>query len=256
MSFKERYLSGDCSIDMINDYVEMWHGEGAIKETLSNFLGLSQEEHVCWMLTSDEELARMLHRNHPQKGTPYGARHLTWQKLKEHLEQTVQALLSPDYHIDVQPTTGTHWHLRLSLPEDIDYAQSEQICKVLELHRLDEEHFLTFETVSNEYLNPLLRRMTGFSVCSNHADETGVWLICEATYALHGAKVLELLDDFEKRLRAEIRNEHYSLVNVDTACHQLYGFKVALEKLGLMSESKCFVYPNHFQKKEEEKVNG
>ena len=30
MSFKERYLRGDCSIDMINDYVEMCHGEGEI----------------------------------------------------------------------------------------------------------------------------------------------------------------------------------------------------------------------------------
>ena len=44
MSFKERYLRGDCSIDMVNDYVEMWHGEGEIKKTLSEFLGLSQEE--------------------------------------------------------------------------------------------------------------------------------------------------------------------------------------------------------------------
>ena len=35
MSFKERYLRGDCSIDMVNDYVEMWHGEGEIKKTLS-----------------------------------------------------------------------------------------------------------------------------------------------------------------------------------------------------------------------------
>ena len=47
MSFKERYLRGDCSIDMINDYVEMWHGEGEIKKTPSEFLGLSQEEYVC-----------------------------------------------------------------------------------------------------------------------------------------------------------------------------------------------------------------
>ena len=38
MSFKERYLRGDCSIDMVNDYVEMWHGEGEIKKTLSEFL--------------------------------------------------------------------------------------------------------------------------------------------------------------------------------------------------------------------------
>ena len=51
MSFKERYLRGDCSIDMVNDYVEMWHGEGEIKKTLSEFLGLSQEEYVCWMIS-------------------------------------------------------------------------------------------------------------------------------------------------------------------------------------------------------------
>ena len=59
MSFKERYLRGDCSIDMINDYVDMWHAEGEIKKTLPDFLGLSQEEYVCWMISSDEELARL-----------------------------------------------------------------------------------------------------------------------------------------------------------------------------------------------------
>lgn len=55
MSFKERYLRGDCSIDMVNDYVEMWHGEGEIKKTLSEFLGLSQEEYVCWMKKSSKK---------------------------------------------------------------------------------------------------------------------------------------------------------------------------------------------------------
>lgn len=73
MSFKERYLRGDCSIDMVNDYVEMWHGEGEIKKTLSEFLGLSQEEYVCWMISSDEELARMLSRSLPNRDLPYCA---------------------------------------------------------------------------------------------------------------------------------------------------------------------------------------
>lgn len=97
MSFKERYLRGDCSIDMINDYVEMWHGEGEIKKTLSEFLGLSQEEYVCWMISSDEELARMLSRSLPHRDLPYCARHIGWKELKEQLEQAVQTLLSPDY---------------------------------------------------------------------------------------------------------------------------------------------------------------
>ena len=110
MSFKERYLRGDCSIDMVNDYVEMWHGEGEIKKTLSEFLGLSQEEYVCWMISSDEELARMLSRSLPNRDLPYCARHIGWKELKEQLEQAVQTLLSPDYHIAVQPTNGSHWH--------------------------------------------------------------------------------------------------------------------------------------------------
>ena len=83
MSFKERYLRGDCSIDMINDYVEMWHGEGEIKKTLSEFLGLSQEEYVCWMISSDEELARMLSRSLPNRDLPYCARHIGWKELKD-----------------------------------------------------------------------------------------------------------------------------------------------------------------------------
>ena len=85
MSFKERYLRGDCSIDMVNDYVEMWHGEGEIKKTLSEFLGLSQEEYVCWMISSDEELARMLSRSLPNRDLPYCARHIGWKELKEQL---------------------------------------------------------------------------------------------------------------------------------------------------------------------------
>ena len=66
----------------------------------------------------------------------------------------------------------------------------EQICKALELRRLDEEHFLTFETVTNDYLNHLLGRMTGHSVISNHADESGVWLLCESNRALHEPQVI------------------------------------------------------------------
>ena len=250
MSFKERYLRGDCSIDMINDYVEMWHGEGEIKKTLSEFLGLSQEEYVCWMISSDEELARMLSRSLPNRDLPYCARHIGWKELKEQLEQAVQTLLSPDYHIAVQPTNGSHWQLQLTLPADMEYQQSEQICKALELRRLDEEHFLTFETVTNDYLNHLLGRMTGHIVISNHADESGVWLLCESNRALHEPQVIAMLDAFEKRLRMEIRSKHSSMVNADTACHQLYGFKVALEQLGLLPESKCFVYPYHFKEKE------
>lgn len=166
------------------------HGEGEIKKTLSEFLGLSQEEYVCWMISSDEELARMLSRSLPNRDLPYCARHIGWKELKEQLEQAVQTLLSPDYHIAVQPTNGSHWQLQLTLPADMEYQQSEQICKALELRRLDEEHFLTFETVTNDYLNHLLGRMTGHSVISNHADESGVWLLCESNRALHEPQVI------------------------------------------------------------------
>ena len=92
--------------------------------------------------------------------------------------------------------------------------------------------------------------MTGHSVISNHADESGVWLLCESNRALYEPQVIAILDAFEKRLRMEIRSKHSSMVNADTACHQLYGFKVALEQLGLLPESKCFVYPDHFKEKE------
>ena len=92
MSFKERYLRGGCSIAMINAYVEMWHGEGEIKKTLSEFLGLSQEEYVCWMISSDEELARMLSRSLSNRDLPYCARHIGWKELKEQLEQAASSL--------------------------------------------------------------------------------------------------------------------------------------------------------------------
>ena len=55
-----------------------------------------------------------------------------------------------------------------------------------------------------------------------------------------------LLTKCEKRLRCEIKNQHYSVVNPDTACHQLFGFMEALTMLGLLSRDKFFVMPDHF----------
>lgn len=105
---------------------------------------------------------------------------------------------------------------------------------------------MTYEAVDNEHLNALLSKVAGFPVISNHADDSGVWLLSEATYMMSGEQVQDLLRTFEQRLRQEMAGPGYKPVTPDTACHQLYGFKAALTMLGLLPEAKCYVCPNHF----------
>ena len=50
MTFKERYLRGDCSIHVINDWVEIWRASGLDQKRLPEVLGLSENAYRLGLL--------------------------------------------------------------------------------------------------------------------------------------------------------------------------------------------------------------
>lgn len=55
-----------------------------------------------------------------------------------------------------------------------------------------------------------------------------------------------LIAGWEIALEGQIASRHYPDVNPVTARHQLYGFKMALNQLGLLDSEDCFVLPDTF----------
>lgn len=72
------------------------------------------------------------------------------------------------------------------------------------------------------------------------------WIICKSLIWSSPEFTTHLLAKCEKRLRREIRDQRYSWINPDTACHQLFGFMEALTLLGLLDRDKWIVMPDHF----------
>ena len=89
-------------------------------------------------------------------------------------------------------------------------------------------------------------KLTHREVASCHADDHGVWSVCKSLVWSSSEFSKHLFAKCEKRLRREIKDRHYALVNPDTACHQLFGFMEALTMLGLLSRDKFSVMPDHF----------
>ena len=55
-----------------------------------------------------------------------------------------------------------------------------------------------------------------------------------------------MLSGWEAQLKAQVVSSHYPDIDPRTAAHELYGFKVAFEQLGLIEQAECFVSPTHF----------
>jgi hypothetical protein len=47
ISFKEKYLKGECTIEELDDYVDIWH-KGSTGKSLQKFLGFSNEEYAAF----------------------------------------------------------------------------------------------------------------------------------------------------------------------------------------------------------------
>lgn len=56
----------------------------------------------------------------------------------------------------------------------------------------------------------------------------------------------DMIADFEADLRQQIKNRHYPDTDPRTAAHELYGFKVALNALGVIDGADCRVDPDTF----------
>lgn len=58
-----------------------------------------------------------------------------------------------------------------------------------------------------------------------------------------------MISGWETQLKTQVESSHYPGINPSTAAHELYGFKVALEQLGLIEPDECFVRPDTFRQK-------
>lgn len=58
-TFKERYLSHEIELEVIDDYMIEWNNSDT-EETLAKFLGLNKEEETAWVEDSDDALFDLL----------------------------------------------------------------------------------------------------------------------------------------------------------------------------------------------------
>ena len=55
-----------------------------------------------------------------------------------------------------------------------------------------------------------------------------------------------MIAGWENQLKTQIESKHYPDVDPRTAAHELYGFKVALNRAGLLEDGEVYILPDHF----------
>lgn len=176
MTFKERYLRGDCSIHVINDWVDAWRASGLDLRLLPKTLGLTENEYRLWAIEGEQALEKLLSGS---VDAPYLAIHLGWETLESQLDELVQSLLGTDYSISIERVDYYYWDMKLDFPVDVDEELSAKICGALGLQGIEKDHFIWSEDVENSSLDSLLGKLVQHEVYSNHADDDGVWIICK-----------------------------------------------------------------------------
>lgn len=176
MTFKERYLRGDCPVDVLNDWVEVWKSNRFDYKLLPAVLGLTEDEYRLWAIAGNNALAERLSSS---MQTPYAALHLDRDDLAFRLKPLVQSLLGPAYDLYLHRVDDYYWDLRLRLPSDVDEEECEKTCELLELEEMDPDDLLWSGEIGNSQLNGLLGKLVQREVISNHADDYGVWIICK-----------------------------------------------------------------------------
>ena len=243
MTFKELFQAGQCSISAIDAWVEIWHKGKGIRQSLQIFLGLTDEEYQIWLMRGNAGLAKSLNSGHmPEYETVY----LGWDELTAQLQEIVNTELGSGYTVTLHRQDYYYWDMQIETDQEMDETLSEKICKRLDLQNVDVLMFFDDDCVDSSHLFVLLSRLTHREVTSSHADDYGVWIICKSLVWSSPEFTEHLLVKCEKRLRREIKDRHYSSVDPDTACHQLFGFMEALTMLGLLGRDKFFVMPDHF----------
>lgn len=59
-TFKEDFFAGKACILDLDDYVERWHSDQSDSRSLTEYLGLSDEEYTIWLKLGDEALEHTL----------------------------------------------------------------------------------------------------------------------------------------------------------------------------------------------------
>ena len=250
MTFRELFQTGQCSISAIDVWTEIWHNRSDAKKSLQEFLGLNDEEYQAWVLHGNAGLVQQINSAHLPE---YGVAYLGWDELTEQLQEIVYAELGLGYTVTLRRQDYYYWDLNLKTTQEMDAEQSEIICECLDLQGVDVEVFLNEDWIDSSYLHGLLSKLTHREVTSSHADDNGVWIIYKNLLWSSPKFTERLLADCEKRLRKEILDKRYPTVNEDTAAHQLFGFKEALLKLGLLDRENWRVMPDHFANLRSEK---
>ena len=89
----------------------------------------------------------------------------------------------------------------------------------------------------------------GLDAEQDYSDEPPVYTVTVETAEGSNAEEVSpqlLINGWEQQLETQVKSEHYKDVDPRTAAHELYGFKVALNRLGLLSHDETAVDPDHF----------
>lgn len=243
MTFKELFQTGQCSISAIDAWTEIWHQRNDVTKSLQEFLGLNDKEYQAWILHGNAGLAQQINSFHLPE---YGVSYLGWDELTNQLQGIVDIELGLGYTVTLRRQDYYYWDLNLKTNQTMDAEQSEKICEHLDLQNVYVEIFLNEDWIDSSHLHSLLSKLTHREVTSSHADDNGVWIIYKNLLWSSPKFTEKLLADCENRLWKEILSKRYPTVNEHTAAHQLFGFKEALTKLGLLDREEWRVMPDHF----------
>lgn len=175
MTFKERFLRGDCNIEVIHDWVALWHAWVKDGRSLQKFLGLTDTEYEAYCGGGIEGLANAMDAQ-----VYYRALYLSWDELCDQLQALVRQALGPDHSIDIKRVDYYYWEMRLlNLPDNLDEKMSNKLCEQLELQEIEPDHFTYSDSADSNQMLRLLGKLTGYEVSSSHADDNGVWIICK-----------------------------------------------------------------------------
>lgn len=103
---------------------------------------------------------------------------------------------------------------------------------------------------SAETIDEAIEQARGLYAEEDFSDDEPTYTIVKETNAKTEEDEVEpklLIAGWQTQLETQVKNQHYSDIDPRTAAHELYGFMVALERLGLIEEEDCLVKPDAFQ---------
>ena len=141
MTFKERFQARECSFNMIEDWIELWH-TWDIKMALPAFLGLSEEEYGVLLVEGYDALARRLNTDaeillldNPTQGIDVGAKAEIYKLILELAKQGKTILINTLEIPEIQKVA--------------DYCAvfyNGEIIKILEHQEIDEMTVMMYST--------------------------------------------------------------------------------------------------------------